>query len=49
MVLLLLAKMAADFAPAALIWFVASTHRVPSEFELLADFQASRAHATPRA
>jgi hypothetical protein len=37
MLLLLLAKMAADSAPAALIWFVASTHRVASEFELLAE------------
>jgi len=29
--------MAADFAPAALVWFVASTHRVASEFEFLAE------------
>ena len=37
MLLRLLAKIAADFAPAALILFVASTHRVASEFELLAE------------
>jgi hypothetical protein len=37
LLLLLLAKIVADFAPGDLVWFVASTHRVASEFERAAE------------